>query len=129
MTYRTGPRAKRPKGDCGRWFYCWLRRFPSGGIQLSLFLFPMDSTRPVRAKLAPLVLVDVGLECTDVGKIPVALVVVQAVPHDEGRRDREPVVTDVQRDLLDLGLCHQGADLEAPRLAALQVLEQVGERQ
>src|SRR5438067_769446 len=85
--------------------------------------------RNVRAKLPPLVLVDVGLECTDVGKIPVALVVVQAVPHDEGRRDREPVVADVERDLLNLGLSHQGADLEAPRLAALQVLEQVGERQ
>src|ERR1043166_6923480 len=77
--------------------------------------------RNVRAKVPPLVLVDVGLECTDVGKIAVALVVVQPIPHDEGRRDREAMVTDVEGHLLDLGLRHQSADLERPRLATFEV--------
>src|SRR5438067_5589663 len=74
--------------------------------------------RNVRAKLPPLILVNVGLECTDVRKIAVALVIVQPIPHDEGRRDREPVVADVQSDLLDLGLGHERTDLKAPRLPA-----------
>src|SRR5439155_15028705 len=81
--------------------------------------------RNVRAKLPPLVLVNVGLECTHVRKIAVALVIVEAVPHNEGRGDGETVVPDVERHLLDLGFRHQRADLERPRLAAFQVLQKV----
>src|SRR5919201_6452424 len=71
--------------------------------------------------------VGLGLQQRHVGKVPVPLAVVQAVPHDELGRDLEPLVPDVEGHPLGRGLLHQGAHLERGRATGPKVLEQVVE--
>src|SRR5581483_9394254 len=63
----------------------------------------------------------------DIGQIPVPLVDVEAVAHDEHRRDAEAHVAEVGVDLLEPLLHQQRADLEAGRVAGGQVLAEVGQ--
>src|SRR5437764_2377335 len=61
--------------------------------------------------------VDLGTQRADVGKLPVALGVVEPVAHDEDARDVEPLVPDRDLNLRRLGLAQQREHLERGRLA------------
>src|SRR3954462_9020984 len=76
---------------------------------------------------AVLPFVDLGLQGADVGQVPVALGVVQAVADDELVRDVEADVAHRDLDLDRVGFAQQRADLEAGRLPAAEVLQQPGQ--
>src|SRR3954447_23864655 len=72
---------------------------------------------------------EVRAQHADVGQVPVALGEVEAVADHELVRDLEADVADGNVDLAPFWLRQQRADLEARRLARLQVPHQVGEGQ
>src|SRR4051794_5265077 len=70
-----------------------------------------------------------GVKYADVRQVPVPLGEVEAVADHEAVRDLEADVADGHVDLAPVRLGEEGADLEARRLAGLEVSHQIGERE
>src|ERR1700756_1598211 len=103
-------RKKRFKREASRSGYQCLggyRRFAPGGYA------PLTGLGPV-PDLS-------GVEDAHVRQVPVALGEVEPVPDDEAVRDLEADVAHGYVDLASLGLRQQRADLQARRLARLEV--------